>query len=57
MNVKEQSVMVLGKQYRVYHKTDQNKIYSVLLENKNDRSETLVFESGAIGVLSMFLFN
>ncbi|KPM06770.1 synaptojanin-1-like protein 1, partial [Sarcoptes scabiei] len=44
--------MVLGKQFRIYHKTDQNNVYSVLLENKNDRSETLLFESGAIGLLT-----
>ena len=43
--------MVLGKLFRIYHKTDKDKIYSVLLENKNDKSETLLFESGAIGIL------
>ncbi|XP_075677647.1 synaptojanin [Dermatophagoides pteronyssinus] len=43
--------MVLGKIFRIYHKTDKNNVYSVLLENKNDRSESLLFESGCIDIL------
>ena len=45
--------MVLGKLFRIYHKNDKNGVYSLLLENKNDKNETLLFESGAVGVLSM----
>ncbi|RWS07386.1 synaptojanin-1-like protein [Dinothrombium tinctorium] len=44
--------MVLGKIFRVSHKIDKESVYSVLLEHRNDKSESLLFEAEAIAVLS-----
>lgn len=45
--------MTLGKTFRVYHfcSKDENKIYSVLLEQRN-KSEALLFEAGYIRLLN-----
>ncbi|CAG2120117.1 unnamed protein product, partial [Medioppia subpectinata] len=43
--------MVLSKQLRVYHKLDNNSVYSVLLDNKNYKHESLLLEADAIATL------
>ena len=42
--------MLIGKYFVCYSKTD-GELVSVLLENKTDLSETLLFESGAVARL------
>lgn len=46
--------MVLRKSYRVYHKTDKAGVYSLLVEDRNERDESLLFESGALAILGKF---
>lgn len=43
--------MVLSKSYRVYHKSDKDAVHSIILEHRNQKSETLLFEAGAVAVL------
>ena len=44
--------MVLSKWFRVSHKLDHNSVYSLLLEHKNYKCESLLFEAEAIATLS-----
>ena len=44
--------MVLSKSFRVYHKLDSNSVYSLLLDQKTYKSESLLFEAEAIATLS-----
>jgi len=46
--------MVLSKSFRVYHKLDNNSVYSLLLEQKNYKSESLLFEADAIAAICNF---
>ncbi|KAI1286204.1 Synaptojanin-1 [Halotydeus destructor] len=44
--------MVLGKVYRVSYALNKEGVCSILLEHRNDKSEALLFETEAIGILS-----
>ena len=45
--------MVLGKIYRIYKKLDkESQSYSVLVTNRNEKSESLLFEGNAVAVIS-----
>ena len=48
--------MVLSKSFRVYHKLDNNSVYSLLLEQKNYKNESLLFEAEAIATLSKSIY-
>ncbi len=43
--------MVLSKSLKVLHKVDKDSAYSVLVEQKNYKDESLLFEADVIGVL------
>lgn len=45
--------MVLGKIYRIYKKLDrESQSYSILVTHRNEKSESLLFEGGAVAVIS-----
>lgn len=47
--------MVLSKGFRVLHKFDKDSVYSVLLEQKNNKNESLLFEADAVAMLSKLI--
>ncbi|XP_054161531.1 synaptojanin-1-like [Oppia nitens] len=44
--------MVLSKSFRVYHKLDTNGVYSILLDQKTYKCESLLFEAEAVATIS-----
>lgn len=49
--------MVLGKVFKAWYKIDKNSAYSLLLEKRNDKSQSLLFEAELIATLCKFNYH